>query len=142
MGDLLNRLLIRASVILLALHLLGCSHHLPPAVANSYSTHGSTQGQAVRKMISEKWHPESKKALKMPLRLLVVQSKDGKVISARILQSSGHRKAERKLLRAVMNMKFPALPDWYLGETLEMRITVPTATPSHAEKNDPDINRK
>ncbi len=69
--------------------------------------------------IASNWHPKRKNET---MTIQVDIGKDGQVLSAEIIESSGNKKADKEALVAVEATEFPALPEWYKGDHIPFKI--------------------
>lgn len=71
--------------------------------------------------IAQNWHPKFKNE---NLILQIVIGKDGQLLSAEIIESSGRRKGDKEAIAAVEATEFAPLPEWYRGEQLTFKIAM------------------
>ncbi|MBX9568402.1 MAG: TonB family protein [Candidatus Obscuribacterales bacterium] len=69
--------------------------------------------------IAQNWHPKKKNET-MTIQISI--GKDGAIISAEILESSGNKRSDKEALAAIEQTEFSPLPEWYKGEQLTFKI--------------------
>ena len=69
--------------------------------------------------IAQNWHPKKKNEV---MTIQVAIGKDGQVLSAEILESSGNKRSDKEAIAAVEATEFEPLPEWYKGEQLTFKI--------------------
>ncbi len=69
--------------------------------------------------IAANWHPK-RKTEAMTVRIEI--GKDGQVLSAEIVESSGNKRADAEALAAVEATEFDPLPAWFKGESIPFQI--------------------
>lgn len=69
--------------------------------------------------IAQNWHPKKKNET---MQLQISIGKDGQVLSAEIIESSGNKRSDKEALAAIEQTEFAPLPDWYKGEQLTFKI--------------------
>lgn len=71
--------------------------------------------RALMAQLREAWKPDHR-GLSLTVNLLI--AKDGTLLDARIVSSSGDRRVDRQAISAFEQLSFRALPDWFQGEDL------------------------
>jgi len=69
--------------------------------------------------IARNWHP---KGAIRSVTVLAILDKDGKLVSAEIVQRSGSGRFDRAALAAVEATEFAPLPDWYKGKSITFQL--------------------
>jgi TonB family protein len=76
--------------------------------------------------IAQNWHPTQECACRENQAIVVsfTLDKKGKLLTCKIVKSSGIKACDREALTAIQKTKYESLPDWYLAKQLEYQINI------------------
>jgi TonB family protein len=99
-----------------------------PASCTNTLPHTLSYRKSMVLRIMQNWDPRN---CGCPIRISVVIARDGTLTNKAILDSSGRRKCDTEVLRAVTETEFEPLPKWYKGGPLEFKLTLDPAVQLH-----------
>lgn len=75
--------------------------------------------RALLTAIAKNWHPDNDQ---ITLKVFMVIGRDGRLLEAKVAESSGKKKADKAALKAVEETPYPPLPEWFEGQSIPFLI--------------------
>lgn len=69
--------------------------------------------------IAQNWHPKKKNEV---MTISITIGKDGQVLNADIIESSGNKRSDKEALAAIEATEFAELPEWFRGNELTFEV--------------------